>query len=256
MESRSKGRTAPLPVLSGAGSRSERAAWRLGVIVPEYRGHQAVARSPSVETGIGSASCTVGRSKHEGRLAKSAGSTFPRLEGETQHETDHDDHGHQTEEGDALTYLGAKIIVRLVADDSHVRGIPSFDSLHSCRWYGWPRRLLEPSRLTRQGRSRLASASRSRWGLRVPAAFHFLLDGLRSSMAMLPSMLEQDRTRAGWSGRQAAWRLGVSVRAYRELETGDRSPTFETWDRTCKTFGWPQAFIEQQTRRNLVPDSI
>lgn len=58
--------------------------------------------------------------------AKCAGTIFPRLEGETHHETNHDDHGHQTEEDDALTYLGAKIIVRLFADDSHARGIPSF----------------------------------------------------------------------------------------------------------------------------------
>jgi hypothetical protein len=67
---------------------------------------------------------------------KSAGTIFPRLEGEIHHESDHDDHGHQTEEDDALAYLGAKIIVRLFADDSHVRGIPSIGSLHSCRRYG------------------------------------------------------------------------------------------------------------------------
>ena len=35
---------------------------------------------------------------------------------------------------------------------------------------------------------------------------------------MLPVMLEQDRRRAGWSVEQAARRLSVSVRAYRELE--------------------------------------
>jgi hypothetical protein len=64
--------------------------------------------------------------------ARSAGGTiFPRLENETHHEPDHDDHGHQTEEDDALPYLGTKI-VRLFADDSHVGGIPSVGSLHSC----------------------------------------------------------------------------------------------------------------------------
>lgn len=47
---------------------------------------------------------------------------------------------------------------------------------------------------------------------------------------MLPKMLEQDRRQAGWSVGQAAWRLGVNPREYRELETGMRSPTFETWD--------------------------
>jgi hypothetical protein len=41
---------------------------------------------------------------------------FSRLESETHHETDHADHSHQTEEHYALTYLGAKTIVRLFAD--------------------------------------------------------------------------------------------------------------------------------------------
>jgi predicted transcriptional regulator len=59
---------------------------------------------------------------------------------------------------------------------------------------------------------------------------------------MLPRMLEQDRRRAGWSVGQAAWLLGVSVREYRELEAGDRSPSFEQWDRICKLYGWPQTF--------------
>jgi DNA-binding XRE family transcriptional regulator len=52
-------------------------------------------------------------------------------------------------------------------------------------------------------------------------------------------MPEEDRKRAGWSVGQAAWRLGVSIREYRELETGDRWPNWETWDRICKLFGWP-----------------
>jgi hypothetical protein len=52
-------------------------------------------------------------------------------------------------------------------------------------------------------------------------------------MAMLPMMLEHDRRRAGWSVGQAAWRLGVSIREYRELEAGARSPTFEKWDRSA-----------------------
>lgn len=30
-------------------------------------------------------------------------------------------------------------------------------------------------------------------------------------------MLEQDRKQAGWSVAHAAWRLGVSIREYREL---------------------------------------
>lgn len=61
-------------------------------------------------------------------------------------------------------------------------------------------------------------------------------------MAMLPAMLEHDRKQAGWSVGQAAWRLGVTVREYRELEAGARPPSFETWDRICKLFGWPRTF--------------
>jgi hypothetical protein len=38
--------------------------------------------------------------------------------------------------------------------------------------------------------------------------------------------------------------LGVSIREYRELEAGARSPSFETWDRICKLFGWPQTFVK------------
>jgi len=41
---------------------------------------------------------------------------------------------------------------------------------------------------------------------------------------------------------QAAWRLGVSLREYRELEAGACSPNLETWDRICKLLGWPQTF--------------
>jgi hypothetical protein len=42
---------------------------------------------------------------------------------------------------------------------------------------------------------------------------------------------------------QAAWRFGVSVREYRELEAGSRFPSVDTCDRVCKLFGWPQAVV-------------
>jgi hypothetical protein len=47
---------------------------------------------------------------------------------------------------------------------------------------------------------------------------------------MLPRMLADDRRRAGWSVGQTAWRLGVSIREYREIEAGARS----TWNRARK----------------------
>jgi DNA-binding XRE family transcriptional regulator len=62
-------------------------------------------------------------------------------------------------------------------------------------------------------------------------------------MAALPGMLEDDRKRSGWSMGQAAWRLGITVREYRELEAGERGPSWETWHRICKLFGWPQTFV-------------
>lgn len=62
-------------------------------------------------------------------------------------------------------------------------------------------------------------------------------------MAMLPTMLEEDRKRAGWSAGQAAWRQGVSVREYREIEAGERWPNWETWDRICGLYGWPQTSV-------------
>jgi predicted transcriptional regulator len=65
---------------------------------------------------------------------------------------------------------------------------------------------------------------------------------------MLPTMLEHDRRRSGWSVGQAAWRLGVGVREYRELEAGDRSPNWETFDRIRKLYGWPQTFAVAGTR--------
>jgi hypothetical protein len=34
----------------------------------------------------------------------------------------------------------------------------------------------------------------------------------------------------------------VTVREYREIEAGTRSPNFETWDRICKMFDWQQTF--------------
>jgi DNA-binding XRE family transcriptional regulator len=56
-------------------------------------------------------------------------------------------------------------------------------------------------------------------------------------------LLAEDRKQAGWSIGRAAWRLGVSVRDYREIEDGERSPAWETFDPICKMFGWQRTFI-------------
>jgi DNA-binding XRE family transcriptional regulator len=60
-------------------------------------------------------------------------------------------------------------------------------------------------------------------------------------------MLKRDRERLGLREARAAWLAGVSVREYRELEAGERCPTFETWNRICKHFGWPQTFAAGDT---------
>jgi DNA-binding XRE family transcriptional regulator len=60
-------------------------------------------------------------------------------------------------------------------------------------------------------------------------------------------MLAEDRKRAGWSVEQAARRLGVSAAIYRELEAGDRTPAWETWERICELFGWGQTLAGTRT---------
>jgi hypothetical protein len=52
---------------------------------------------------------------------------------------------------------------------------------------------------------------------------------------------------------QAAWRLGMSIREYRELEAGTRSPTFVTWDRICKPYGWAADVLSSE---RPVPSSL
>jgi transcriptional regulator with XRE-family HTH domain len=79
-------------------------------------------------------------------------------------------------------------------------------------------------------------------------------------MAALPKMLEDSRRRAGWSMAQVAWRLGVSVREYRELEGRRSIPNWETLDRICEfvldgrsrtgtvaATGWGQAAAKTNT---------
>jgi predicted transcriptional regulator len=60
---------------------------------------------------------------------------------------------------------------------------------------------------------------------------------------MLPKLLEEDRQQAGWSVGRAAWEFRVNIREYVEIETGVRSPSFETWGRICELYGWPQTFV-------------
>jgi predicted transcriptional regulator len=65
-------------------------------------------------------------------------------------------------------------------------------------------------------------------------------------MTMFSDMLLRDRQREGLRLARAAWLLGVSVRELREIEAGERYPSFDTYDRIEKLFGWPQAFVSGQ----------
>jgi hypothetical protein len=55
--------------------------------------------------------------------------------------------------------------------------------------------------------------------------------------------MREDRERPGLSVARASWLLSSSVRQYPELEDGEVYPDFETWDRICKLYGWPQTFV-------------
>jgi hypothetical protein len=56
-------------------------------------------------------------------------------------------------------------------------------------------------------------------------------------------LMREDRERLGLSVARASWLLGSSVRQFRELEDGEVYPDFETWDRICKLYAWPQTFF-------------
>ncbi len=45
---------------------------------------------------------------------------------------------------------------------------------------------------------------------------------------------------------RAAWRLGVSVREYREIQAGERWPDWEAYDRNAETFGWPRSIASDE----------
>lgn len=61
-------------------------------------------------------------------------------------------------------------------------------------------------------------------------------------MTRLSDKLRADRERAGLTVEQAARRFGVPLGACRKLEPGERSPSWETYDRIATAFGWPRSF--------------
>jgi Helix-turn-helix domain len=61
-------------------------------------------------------------------------------------------------------------------------------------------------------------------------------------LAAFPAMMERDRKRGGLRVCRAAWLVGVSVREYREIEAGDRTPSLDTYRWISELYGWPQRF--------------
>ena len=64
-------------------------------------------------------------------------------------------------------------------------------------------------------------------------------------MAAYPAMMERERKREGLRVCRAAWLIGVSVREYREMEAGDRTPNPNTYERISELYGWPQTFVSR-----------
>jgi transcriptional regulator with XRE-family HTH domain len=63
------------------------------------------------------------------------------------------------------------------------------------------------------------------------------------TLASYASMMQRDRKREGLYVCRAAWLVGVSVREYREIEAGDRTPSLDTFRRITELYGWPQTFV-------------
>jgi hypothetical protein len=56
-------------------------------------------------------------------------------------------------------------------------------------------------------------------------------------------MMERDRLQQGLRVCRAAWLIGVTVREYREIDAGDRTPSLDTYRRISELYGWPQMFV-------------
>ena len=61
-------------------------------------------------------------------------------------------------------------------------------------------------------------------------------------MSMLTDMLERYRIREGLSVPRAAYLIGLTPAEYRRILAGEPIVRFETWQRICDLYGWPQTF--------------
>jgi transcriptional regulator with XRE-family HTH domain len=62
------------------------------------------------------------------------------------------------------------------------------------------------------------------------------------SLVSFPAMMERDRERQGLLECRTARLIGVTVREYREIEAGDRTPSLDTYRRISELYGWLQTF--------------
>ena len=73
-----------------------------------------------------------------------------------------------------------------------------------------------------------------------------------ASLAAYPSMMRRDRERLGLRECRAAWLLGLAVREYRTLESGDAAViTGDLWDRMVEVCQW-----RRTSRRTLGKSGI
>jgi hypothetical protein len=74
---------------------------------------------------------------------------------------------------------------------------------------------------------------------RVPAVSAARYAAIMASLAAYPGMMRRDRERLGLRECRAAWLIGVTVREYREMEAGERTPSVEAYERMRDVYGWP-----------------
>jgi ribosome-binding protein aMBF1 (putative translation factor) len=65
---------------------------------------------------------------------------------------------------------------------------------------------------------------------------------------LLGQLMRRDRELAGLSIEDASWRVGLTPRRLRDMEAGEVWPDFETYERICELFGWPQSYVRATGR--------
>jgi len=74
------------------------------------------------------------------------------------------------------------------------------------------------------------------------------------TLAAHATMMERDRKREGLRVCRAAWLIGVSVREYREIVAGDRTPSLDTYRRISELYGWPQTLAPERIASRPQPN--